>query len=152
MYSYINAYNTFLKFESLGANKRTYTPYEIAASIADDIERDPHKRFDKGIDHIRLQMKSSPDGVTVPRDIGINKIAKTICKYCSEYQVGEYAETNSETRPVINAMNNKPWQRKTTNNDSQRTPSSGEYKKRPIRDMTLTCGFCGQIGHDEKSD
>ena len=152
MYSYINTYNTFLKFESLGAHKRTYTPYEIAASIADDIELDPHKRFDKGVDHIRSQLKSSPDGVSVPKDIGLNKIAKTICKYCSEYQVGEHATPEDTVdRHVINALQNKPWQRKPPNNDYQRN-SNKPMNKRVPKDMSLKCPFCGQLGHDDKSD
>ena len=76
IYSYVTAYNAFLKLEGLANHSRTYTPYEIAIYIADDLEKDPHKRFDKGIDHVRLQLQHSNNGIDVPRDISITKIAK----------------------------------------------------------------------------
>lgn len=73
IYSYVNAYNTFLEFEGLENHSRTYTHIKIAVYIADDLEKDPYKRFEKGIAHVRLQLKHSPNGMTVPNDIGITK-------------------------------------------------------------------------------
>ena len=65
IYSYILAYNSFLKFEELGPHKRTYSPYEIAVYISSDLEKDPNTRFEKGIDYVRQQLQRSPDGLTV---------------------------------------------------------------------------------------
>ena len=100
MYGYVNAYNVFLKFKSLENNKCTQTSYEIAVYIADDLELAPHKHFEKGINHVRLQPKYSTDGINFPKDIGIAKIAKTICEYSPEYQVGEY---DTPVNPIIHA-------------------------------------------------
>ena len=47
IYSYILAYNLFLKFEVLGPHKRTYSPYEIAVYISKDFEKDINNRFKK---------------------------------------------------------------------------------------------------------
>ena len=90
--------------------------------------------------------------MAVPRDIGINKIAKTICKYCSKYQVGEYTEADTTPRPIINTMMKKPWQRNQSNKDSQQGSQNSEFNKRMPKDMSLKCQFCGQLGHDDKSD
>ena len=141
IYSYVNAYNAFLEFERLENNQRTYTEFEIAVYIADDLERDPHKRFDKGIDHVRLQLKHSPDGIRVPKDILITKIAKTICKYSPEYVVGEY---NDSITPVIRALHQKqPYSR---NDDRQ------QKRRPPAKNTTLKCRYCCQLGHDETSE
>ena len=72
----INQCNAFLKFEALGSHKREYSPYEIAAYVANDLEYDPHNRFKDGINHVRQQLERSPDGFIVSKDISINKIAK----------------------------------------------------------------------------
>ena len=82
-------------------NSRSYTPFEITVYIADDLESDPHNRFEKGISYVRLQLKHSFDGISVPKDITITKIAKTICKYSPEYIIGEY---KAITNPVIHAI------------------------------------------------
>ena len=122
IYSYVNKYNTLLAFESLlENNSRTYTPFELAVYIADDLERDPHKRFEKGISHVKLQLKHSSNGITVPKDISITKIAKTICKYSPEYVNGEYNETNI---PVIHAIQ-KPFK-----------PTSPAQNKKPASDTS----------------
>ena len=72
IYKYVNAYNAFLKFEELGPSKRRYSPYEVAVSIANDLENEPHNRFEKGIDHVRQQLQRSIDGTAVPKSISIN--------------------------------------------------------------------------------
>ena len=152
LYSYINEYNTFTKFEGLENNSRSYTPYETAVYIADDIEHDPHKRFDKGIDHIRLQLKHSTDGISVPKDIGITKIAKTICKYCPDYTIGEYNNVADDTSitPTIHMFNNQNNSQRRQNNT---TPSSTkQFNRRPPKDMSIKCKFCGQLGHDGTND
>lgn len=139
IYSYINSYNAFLEFEKLGSNSRTYTPYEITVYVADDLENDIHRRFEKGITHVRLQLEKSLDGIFVPKDISITKIAKTMCKYSSEYIVGEYKE---EPLPIIHAIRQSP-----------RPEQSNSYKSNATeRDMTLKCGLCGLNGHNESSE
>ena len=55
LYTYINPYNTFIKFEELGPKNRTYSPYEIEVSITNDLDKDSHNCFEKGIDHIMQQ-------------------------------------------------------------------------------------------------
>ena len=142
VYTYINDYNSFLKFEFLENNKRTYSPFEIAVYVADDLEKDPHKRFDKGIDYIRSQLKHSTDGINVPRDISLTKIGKTVCKYSSEYVVGEHADVIT---PTINATK-LPYKPK-----HRQSNYSNLRNKRPTRDMSLKCQFCGQLGHDADS-
>ena len=139
VYSYVNQYFAFLEFERLENNQRTYTAYEIAVYVADDLERDPHKRFDKGIDYVRLQLKYSADGITVPKDITITKIAKTICKYSPEYTVGEYSVASV---PVIRTLHQQSSPR-----DIRQT-----RRRTPSKDMTLKCKYCGQVGHDETSE
>ena len=76
IYSYITAYNAFLGFEALGNHSRTYTPFKIAVYIADDLERDPHKQFEKGITYVRTQLKYSSDEIEVRKDITLMKIGK----------------------------------------------------------------------------
>ena len=142
IYSYINDYNGFLKFKSLENHSRTYSPYEIAMYIADDIEKDPHKRFDKGVDYLRLQLKQSTDGINVPRDITIAKIAKTICKYSPEYEVGEHY---TQPTPVIHAT-------KLPSTFKSNYTSPRQSNRRIPRDMTLRCKFCQQIGHNATSE
>ena len=133
IYSYILAYNSFLKFEELGPNKRTYSPYEIAVYITSDLERDLTNRFEKGIDYVQQQLRSSPDGTIVSRDILIGKISKTICKYSPQYTVGEFKSTIT---PVVHAMNKtRPFQ-----------------NKRPRLDTSKKCKICGQLGHDDNSE
>ena len=101
LYEYISVYKDFLKFENLGTNCRTYSAYEQVVYILSDLERDPQMRFEKGIDYARTQLSHSVDGISVPRDITIAKIAKTVCRYSLAYTVGEHAE--SET-PVVRAI------------------------------------------------
>ena len=139
IYSYVTAYSAFLEFEALGSNSRTYTPYEIAVYVADDLERDPHKRFEKGITYVRSQLKLSTDGITVPKDISLAKIAKTICKYSPEYTVGEH-----RTDPVIHAFR-QPLP--ATTHAPHRFP-----KKKSTKDTSLKCPLCGQVGHDENAE
>ena len=71
IYLYINEYNGFLKFESLENNSRTYSPYKVAIYIDGDVGKKPHKCLSKGVDYVRLQLKHSTDGISVPRDITI---------------------------------------------------------------------------------
>ena len=42
----------FLQFEAIGNNIRSYTSYEIVVHVADDLERDPHACFEKGITYV----------------------------------------------------------------------------------------------------
>ena len=77
IYIYIHSYNAFLKFEELGTNQRTYSPYEVAVNIITDLENNIHNRFEKGIDYVRNQLHRSPDDLQVSRDIIIGKIAKS---------------------------------------------------------------------------
>ena len=144
IYKYVNAYNAFLKFEELGPSKRRYTPYEVAVSIANDLENEPHNRFEKGIDHVRQQLQRSTDGSTVPKSISINKIAKTICKFSPAYKVGEYKTPTCFTpdTPVINTLNRPPRRDFTPTAPKQRRP----------RDMSMKCKICGQIGHNQESE
>ena len=137
IYSYINSYNAFLEFESLGSNSRTYTPYEIAVYVADDLEKDPHRRFEKGIQHVRQKLERSPDGIIVPKDISISKIAKTICKYSPEYTVGEY---KTDDTPVIHALKN--------NNNFKKYDNA----KKPPKHASTKCSICGQLGHDTTTE
>ena len=69
--------------------------------IADDLGRDPHKHFEKGITYVRSQLKYSPDGINVHKDITLTKIEKTICKYSPEHTVGEHS-----MEPSIHTINN----------------------------------------------
>ena len=94
IYSYVNQYNTFLRFEKLCTNPRLYNPYEIAVNITTDLDSDSYHRFDKGVNHVRMQLKLSSDGNNVPKDICISKTAKTICKYGPEYRIDEYDATS----------------------------------------------------------
>ena len=144
IYTYISAYNAFLEFESLGSNSRNYTPHEITVYIADDLEKDPHKRFDKGISYVRQKLERSPDGVNVAKDISLAKIAKTICKYSPEYVVGEY---KSDDHPTIRALKqtNRPkidYRTTTTKYRSNKTSTNTS------RDPSVDCSICGQKGHD----
>ena len=146
IYTYVSAYNAFLEFEGLGSNSRTYTPYEVAVYVADDLEKDPHKRFEKGIAYVRQKLERSPDGVIIPKDITITKIAKTICKYSPEYVVGEYT---SETEPVIHALKQAhaprvDYRTTTTKYKSKRNTSN--------RDPSIKCSICGQGGHNTDSE
>ena len=139
IYSYITAYSAFLQFEALGNHSRSYTPYEIAVYIADDLERDPHARFEKGITYVRLQLKYSPDGINVHKDISIAKIAKTICKYSPEYTVGEHA-----IQHTVHAL-------KTAR--THFSPTKPPYDKKSVtKDTSVKCSLCGQLGHDASSD
>ena len=140
VYSYINTYNTFLEFESLGSNSRKYTPYEVAVYVADDLEKDPYKRFDKGILHVRQQLECSKDGVNVPKDITITKLAKTICKYSPEYTVGEHKVDENEIVPTINAMK-RPYR-----------PQTPGRKTKTTVDMSIRCDACGMNGHNINSE
>ena len=136
----MNASNAFLELERLESNCRTYSPFEIAVYIADDLEKDPHKRVQKGISHVRMQLKYSRDGTTVPNNVGITKLSKTICKYSPEYTGGEY---KSEHTTVIYTLKR-----------SFKPKSDGYSRKKraPKRDFSLKYNICGQHGYDESSE
>ena len=152
IYTYLNMYNAFLMFEQLGTTSRTYTAYEQAVYITTDLDRDTHHRFDKGISHVRMQLKHSTDGISVSKDITASKIAKTICKYSPEYKVGEFAVATETDAPVIRALRQNKF------NPSQKTKDYQPYKKqqpnnsRYKRDNSLKCNYCGQLGHDSTSE
>ena len=146
IYTYVSAYNAFIEFEGLGSNSRNYTPYEIAVYIADDLEKDPHKRFEKGISYVRQKLERSPDGISVPKDITLSKIAKTICKYSPEYVVGEYKSDDL----VIHASNKSPkpkFDYRNTNTKYRKERNSVNSK-----DLSIKCSACGQNRHDITSD
>ena len=133
IYLYILAHNSFLKFEELGPNKRTYLPYEVAVYITTDLERDPANHSKERIDYVRQQLRSSRDGNSVIHDISIGKISKTICKYSPQYTVGEFKSTIT---PIIHAMNKtRPFQ-----SNRSKLDTSKKYK------------VYGQLGHDNNSE
>ena len=150
IYEYISAYKAFLKFENLGTNCRTYSAYEQVVYILGDLDRDPQQRFEKGIDYARTQLSHSVDGISVPRDITISKIAKTVCRYSLAYTVREHAVSEN---PVVHAL--KKYNKPSPPPVSSRTPYTNDTRDQdrcPNKTSSLKCKYCGQNGHDETTE
>ena len=92
IYSYVNAYNTFLKFEQLGTESQSYTPYEVTIYITSDLKSHPSNSFDEGIDHVRHQLQLYQYGISVPKGIEIGKIIKTNLINSFIFQLSFYCE------------------------------------------------------------